>query len=62
MESFYSFCFLLTTIEGGGAFQDGANFMYPGYFVAERDVAVVTVNYRLGIMGTPFWIFYDHCC
>ena len=31
--------------------------MYPGYFVAERDVAVVTVNYRLGIMGRPFRYF-----
>ena len=35
----------------GGSFQFGANFIYPGYFLAEHDVVVVTVNYRLGIMG-----------
>ena len=35
----------------GGSFQFGANFIYPGYFLAEHDVVVVAVNYRLGIMG-----------
>ena len=35
----------------GGSFQAGVNFSYVGYFLASADVIVVTVNYRLGIMG-----------
>ena len=35
----------------GGAFQDGCNFGEPGYFMAEKDVVFVSVNYRLGILG-----------
>ena len=38
----------------GGDFQTGANFVYPGYFLAQKEVIVVTVNYRLGIMGLYF--------
>ena len=43
----------------GGAFQSGTGFSYPGYFLASRDVIVVTVNYRLGIFGVYHRILHD---
>ena len=38
----------------GGGFINGANFIYPGYFVAAKGVVVVSINYRLGIFGKHF--------
>ena len=35
----------------GGAFQSGSAISHPGYFLTERDVIVVAVNYRLNIFG-----------
>ena len=36
----------------GGGYQQGANIMYPGYFLAGlKDVVVVVPNYRLGVLG-----------
>ena len=35
----------------GGDFKGGANFGYPGYFQASLGVVVVTINYRLNILG-----------
>ena len=35
----------------GGAYQQGANIMYLGHFLAARDVVVVIPNYRLNILG-----------
>lgn len=35
----------------GGAFTGGANIQYPGHFLANHNVVVVTVNYRLGSFG-----------
>ena len=37
----------------GGSFQEGADFQTPGYFMAEKDVVFVSINYRLGILGKP---------
>ena len=36
----------------GGGFNGGTNFEYPGYFMAEKDVVYVALNYRLGMLGT----------
>ena len=44
---------VLVFIHGGG-FIEGANIQSPGYFLAEQDVVVVSVNYRLGILGTVY--------
>jgi len=38
----------------GGAFQSGENAIYPGHFLATRDVVVVVVNYRLGEFGFAY--------
>ena len=35
----------------GGAYTSGANIMYPGHFLATRDVIVVVPNYRVGLFG-----------
>jgi carboxylesterase type B len=35
----------------GGGFVVGASQQYPGVFLAERNVVVVTFNYRLGPLG-----------
>ncbi|OWF47762.1 fatty acyl-CoA hydrolase precursor, medium chain-like [Mizuhopecten yessoensis] len=35
----------------GGAFSMGSTFTYDGSFLALKDVLVVTINYRLGILG-----------
>ena len=35
----------------GGGFNGGTNFEYPGYFMAEKDVVYVALNYRLGMLG-----------
>ena len=34
-----------------GGFQIGTGIEVPGYFLAARDVVVVTINYRLGNFG-----------
>lgn len=35
----------------GGGYVMGSSHQYPGVFMAERDVVVVTFNYRLGPLG-----------
>ncbi|CAE1324243.1 NLGN [Acanthosepion pharaonis] len=35
----------------GGGFVAGTSQQYPGYFIAERNVVVVTINYRLNALG-----------
>lgn len=35
----------------GGGFIMGSGHQYPGYFLAERNIIVVTVNYRLNALG-----------
>ena len=35
----------------GGGYTMGSSHQYPGVFLAERDVVVVTFNYRLGPLG-----------
>ena len=35
----------------GGGFHSGANFPYPGYYLASKDVVVVVPNYRINTMG-----------
>lgn len=40
----------------GGGFVVGASQQYPGVFLAERNVVVVTFNYRLGPLG----LFYNY--
>ena len=35
----------------GGANRVGSSVMYPGYFLADRDIVVVIANYRLNIFG-----------
>ena len=43
----------------GGAYLSGANIMYPGHFLAARDVVVVVVNYRVGVFGRVY-LFIIH--
>ena len=35
----------------GGAFVSGSGIQYPGYFLAQQGLVIVTVNYRLGNLG-----------
>ena len=45
----------------GGGFNGGTNFEYPGYFMAEKDVVYVALNYRLGMLGTHTQTM-SNCC
>jgi len=36
----------------GGSYRAGTGNVYVGHIVAQYDVIVVTINYRLGILGT----------
>ncbi len=43
----------------GGAYQYGANIMYPGHFLASHGVVVVVPNYRTGNLGAFTQIKYQ---
>lgn len=35
----------------GGGYTTGSNIMYPGHFLAARDVILVVPNYRVSVFG-----------
>ena len=35
----------------GGGYISGGSVMYPGHFLASKDVVVVVINYRIGSYG-----------
>ena len=35
----------------GGSYRAGSGNVYVGHIVAQYDVVVVTINYRLGLLG-----------
>ena len=35
----------------GGSYEEGAGIRYDGYSLATHAVVVVTINYRLGVLG-----------
>lgn len=47
----------------GGDFERGASNTFPGHMLAAvGDVVVVTVNYRLGALGTIIYTIVIKCC
>ena len=40
----------------GGMYQLWGNILFPGHFLAQRKVVVVSINYRLGVLGNFIYI------
>jgi carboxylesterase type B len=40
----------------GGSYVDGSGSNYDGSVLAQYGVVIVTINYRLGLLGKPFYI------
>jgi carboxylesterase type B len=49
----------------GGSYEEGAGSRYNGFTLAQHGVVVVTINYRLGVLGeqslNPLRHFYSPC-
>ena len=35
----------------GGSYEEGSGIRYNGFTLSQHDVIVITINYRLGVLG-----------
>lgn len=50
-------------IAGGGYFSgSGGQSLYGPQYLLDKDIVLVTMNYRIGILGKLFIIYYNYNC
>lgn len=53
---------VMVWIHGGGFFfGSGDALFYSSDYIVQKDVVLVTLNYRLGVLGTLFVSIYNDC-